>query len=76
MLKASRPLLVKNMEVFTVDSFSSSPFSGNPAGVCILETGREPLSDDLMQKVAAEMNLSETAFVQPLAMHRHKHSNA
>lgn len=53
------------MDVFTVDSFSRSPFTGNPAGVCVLEAGREPLSDNLMQKISAEMNLSETAFVQP-----------
>ena len=53
------------MDVFTVDSFSHSPFTGNPAGVCVLEAGREPLSDNLMQKISAEMNLSETAFVQP-----------
>ena len=48
------------MIIFTVDSFTSEAFSGNPAAVCILE---DSISDELMQKIAAEMNLSETAFV-------------
>jgi PhzF family phenazine biosynthesis protein len=45
---------------FQIDAFSSSVFSGNPAGVCLLEKW---LPDDLLQKIAAENNLSETAFV-------------
>ena len=47
--------------VFQVDAFASHPFQGNPAAVCLLESARDP---SWMQKVAAEMNLSETAFVQ------------
>ncbi|MEM6448043.1 MAG: PhzF family phenazine biosynthesis protein [Cyanobacteria bacterium P01_D01_bin.123] len=47
-----------------VDAFSDRPFSGNPAAVCILERAA---SDRWMQQVAAEMNLSETAFVVPQA---------
>ncbi|MBP5974436.1 PhzF family phenazine biosynthesis protein [Brasilonema sp. CT11] len=43
-----------------VDAFSNTPFAGNPAAVCILPT---PQSEDWMQKVAQEMNLSETAFL-------------
>lgn len=43
-----------------VDAFTSRPFGGNPAGVCLLEASR---GDDWMQQVAAEMNLAETAFV-------------
>ncbi|MBM4091731.1 MAG: PhzF family phenazine biosynthesis protein [Planctomycetes bacterium] len=43
-----------------VDAFTDRPFSGNPAAVCLL---REPQADDWMQAVAAEMNLSETAFL-------------
>lgn len=50
--------------LFHVDAFTSTPFSGNPAAVCLLE---EPADDHWMQAVAAEMNLSETAFVHPLA---------
>jgi PhzF family phenazine biosynthesis protein len=46
-----------------IDAFTSRPFSGNPAAVCLLDRQREP---PWMQSVAAEMNLSETAFVRPL----------
>jgi len=45
--------------LYIVDAFTSGPLTGNPAAVCIL-TGRE--SPQWMQHVAAEMNLSETAF--------------
>jgi PhzF family phenazine biosynthesis protein len=48
--------------IFQVDAFTSKPFKGNPAGVCILDT--EP-SSTWMQNIAMEMNLSETAFVFP-----------
>ncbi|EMR02538.1 PhzF family phenazine biosynthesis protein [Cesiribacter andamanensis] len=48
------------MELFQVDSFTHVPFRGNPAGVCL---SAQPLSELLMQQIAAEMNLSETAFV-------------
>lgn len=50
------------MKIFQVDSFSSRPFAGNPAGVCLLDS---PMPDAWMQSVAREMNLSETAFVLP-----------
>ncbi|XP_014827596.1 PREDICTED: phenazine biosynthesis-like domain-containing protein [Poecilia mexicana] len=46
--------------VFTLDAFTNLPFKGNPAAVCPL---LHELSDDLYQKIAAEMNLSETAFI-------------
>ena len=45
-----------------VDSFTHEPFGGNPAAVCLLESEPPP---DWMQHVAAEMNLSETAFAWP-----------
>jgi PhzF family phenazine biosynthesis protein len=48
--------------IYQVDAFTSEPFKGNPAGVCILDT--EP-SVEWMQNIAMEMNLSETAFVFP-----------
>jgi PhzF family phenazine biosynthesis protein len=48
--------------VYQVDAFTDEPFSGNPAAVCPLE---EWLPDDVMQQIAAEMNLSETAFFVP-----------
>jgi PhzF family phenazine biosynthesis protein len=46
--------------LYQVDAFTSEPFRGNPAGICLLESDA---SDDWMQAVAAEMNLSETAFL-------------
>jgi PhzF family phenazine biosynthesis protein len=45
--------------IFQVDAFTSRLFGGNPAAVCPLETW---LEDETMQKLAAENNLSETAF--------------
>ncbi|MBZ5588444.1 MAG: PhzF family phenazine biosynthesis protein [Acidobacteriia bacterium] len=47
---------------FKVDSFTAEPFTGNPAGVCLLN---EPRDERWMQAVAREMNLSETAFLLP-----------
>jgi PhzF family phenazine biosynthesis protein len=48
--------------LYQVDAFTDRLFSGNPAAVCLLP---EALSAETMQAIAAEMNLSETAFVQP-----------
>jgi predicted PhzF superfamily epimerase YddE/YHI9 len=48
--------------LYQVDAFTSEPFAGNPAAVCLLEDGEDP---GWMQQVAAEMNLSETAFLRP-----------
>lgn len=45
-----------------IDAFADRPFSGNPAAVCLLDEARDA---EWMQAVAAEMNLSETAFVAP-----------
>ncbi|MFC7687032.1 PhzF family phenazine biosynthesis protein [Ureibacillus sp. GCM10028918] len=47
------------MKCYVVDAFAEKVFEGNPAAVCILENW---LSDDLMQLIAKENNLSETAF--------------
>jgi PhzF family phenazine biosynthesis protein len=49
------------LNVYQVDAFTDKPFFGNPAGVCVLS---ESVSDDWMQNVAKEMNLSETAFLK------------
>lgn len=46
--------------IVQVDSFTDTPFAGNPAGVCILA---QAASEAWMQSVAAEMNLAETAFI-------------
>src|SRR5690348_4823333 len=50
--------------ITVVDAFADRPFAGNPAAVCVLE--RWP-SDEWLQLVAREMNLSETAFLVPHA---------
>src|SRR5690348_15868811 len=47
---------------FQVNAFTSDPFGGNPPGVCLLESW---LPDALLQKIAAENDLSETAFLAP-----------
>uniref|UniRef100_W5UJ62 Phenazine biosynthesis-like domain-containing protein n=1 Tax=Ictalurus punctatus TaxID=7998 RepID=W5UJ62_ICTPU len=49
--------------IYTVDAFTNLPFKGNPAAVCLLEN---ELKVELYQKIAAEMNLSETAFITKL----------
>lgn len=46
-------------KIYQVDAFAEKIFSGNPAAVCPLENW---LSDDLLQKIAMENNLAETAF--------------
>ncbi|MFI5403569.1 MAG: PhzF family phenazine biosynthesis protein [Planctomycetota bacterium] len=50
------------MLLWHVDAFAAEPFTGNPAAVCLLDRARD---DRWMQDVAAEMNLSETAFLLP-----------
>ncbi len=45
-----------------VDAFTEKPFAGNPAAVCLLD---KPADEGWMQRVAQEMNLSETAFLVP-----------
>ncbi|XP_028845385.1 phenazine biosynthesis-like domain-containing protein 1 isoform X2 [Denticeps clupeoides] len=49
--------------IYFVDAFTNLPFKGNPAAVCLLQ---HALQDEMYQKIAAEINLSETAFVIPL----------
>ncbi|XP_007670477.2 phenazine biosynthesis-like domain-containing protein isoform X2 [Ornithorhynchus anatinus] len=51
------------LPVFTVDAFTNEAFRGNPAAVCLLEN---ELDEDKHQKIAREMNLSETAFIRKL----------
>ena len=46
--------------IYQIDAFTDRPFSGNPAGVCLLSA---PGQAAWMQNVAREMNLSETAFL-------------
>jgi PhzF family phenazine biosynthesis protein len=51
-----------NIPLFQVDAFTSERFSGNPAAVCILDAW---LEDPVLQAIAEENNLSETAFLVP-----------
>ncbi|MDE2924190.1 MAG: PhzF family phenazine biosynthesis protein [Acidobacteriota bacterium] len=48
------------LTITQVDAFTSQPFGGNPAAVCLLQG---PADEAWMQRVAREMNLSETAFL-------------
>ena len=50
------------MRLLQIDSFTDLPFAGNPAGVVLLD---EPRDDTWRQAVAAEMNVAETAFLEP-----------
>ncbi len=53
---------MEKAKIYQVDAFTDRPFKGNPAAVCLLD---EPADEKWMQNMAAEMNLSETAFVVP-----------
>ena len=50
----------QRIRFYQVDAFSKGPFTGNPAAVCLLEAWPE---DSVLQRIATENNLSETAFV-------------
>jgi PhzF family phenazine biosynthesis protein len=50
------------LPLYQVDAFTSQPFAGNPAAVCPLQA---PIPEALMQDIAAENNLAETAFFHP-----------
>jgi PhzF family phenazine biosynthesis protein len=51
-----------SIPLYQVDAFTNASFAGNPAAVCLLPSARDA---SWMQDVAAEMNLSETAFLRP-----------
>ncbi|MFD1775206.1 PhzF family phenazine biosynthesis protein [Paenibacillus rhizophilus] len=51
-----------SVPIYIVDAFTEHAFAGNPAAVCLLE---QPVSEEFMSLTAAEMNLSETAFLWP-----------
>ncbi len=51
---------MSQLPLYQVDSFTDQPFKGNPAGVCLLDG---PRPNEWMRSLAAEMALSETAFV-------------
>jgi len=49
----------RKLKIYQIDAFSNKVFGGNPAAVCVLDNWLDP---KLMQRIAAENNLSETAF--------------
>jgi len=51
---------MKVIPIFQVDAFSHGQFTGNPAAVCVLT---DPVTEETMQNIAMENNLSETAFI-------------
>ena len=58
-----------SLPIFVVDAFVTDlPFTGNPAAVCVMSAGESEAAgvERRLQGIAAEMNLSETAFVSPL----------
>ncbi|CAL8464123.1 g3658 [Coccomyxa elongata] len=55
-----------SVPLYQVDAFTAERFRGNPAAVCILDgVSHANVDDSIKSKIAAEMNLSETAFVEP-----------
>lgn len=56
-----------NIPFYQVDAFTHQPFKGNPAAICLLDT---PIADPLMQSIAIENNLAETAFLSPVSSPR------
>jgi PhzF family phenazine biosynthesis protein len=51
---------MQTIDIYQIDAFATHPFTGNPAAVCVLPGWIE---EDLMQKIALENNLAETAFI-------------
>jgi PhzF family phenazine biosynthesis protein len=51
---------VENIEIYHIDAFTDKVFHGNPAAICLVSNW---LNDELLQAIAMENNLSETAFV-------------
>ncbi|XP_076413272.1 phenazine biosynthesis-like domain-containing protein 1 isoform X2 [Peromyscus maniculatus bairdii] len=51
------------LPIFIADAFTATAFRGNPAAVCLVEN---TLPEDAHQRIAGEMNLSETAFIRKL----------
>lgn len=54
---------MKLFKMYQVDVFTDQYYKGNPAAVCVLD---EEIEEKYMKLIAAEMNLSETAFVLPI----------
>lgn len=52
------------IKTFIINAFTDKPFSGNPAGVCLVDS---KIDENIMQAIASELNLSETAFLHKRA---------
>jgi uridine phosphorylase len=66
-IQACRPsdqVRLNAMRIRIIDAFTDRPFAGNPAGVCLLDTGTWP-GEAWMRRVAAELS-HETAFARPI----------
>ena len=59
---------MKTVRIYQVDAFTSKLFGGNPAAICPLD---EWLPDEVMQNIALENNLAETAFIVKESAHYH-----
>lgn len=60
----TQPIESMKIDLYQVDAFTNAVFKGNPAAVCLLQHW---LDDQTLQSVAMENNLSETAFIVPVA---------
>ena len=61
------------MKMYQVDAFTTELFKGNPAAVIVRD---EWLAVDLMQNIALENNLAETAFVKVIDAENYEFSNS
>ncbi|MCK4973133.1 MAG: PhzF family phenazine biosynthesis protein, partial [Candidatus Heimdallarchaeota archaeon] len=59
-MKVEKINKVNVIPIYQIDAFTEEPFRGNPAAICLIS---ENYPDKTLQKIAAEMNLSETAFL-------------
>lgn len=64
LINIERVLMLLQLPIYIVDAFTDTPFTGNQAGVCVLV--EQDISDVLMQNIATELNLSETAFLKSI----------
>jgi len=62
----------ETFKLYHVDAFASEIFKGNPAGVCLIT---QELPNPLLQNIAMEMNLSETAFPLPIDAGSHSETD-
>ena len=49
-----------SIPIYQIDAFTDISFKGNPAAICLID---QDYNNEILQKIAAEMNLSETAFI-------------